>query len=150
MVGMRFRLLGPQAYFMRADTIEEIRLEYPDADIEQTQDPRVALPEADFVYTDVWTSMGQESEMQPRQVAFRPYQLNMPMLNHAPPACKVLHCLPARRGEEITDDVIDSARSVIVEQAGNRMHAQKGLLVWLSLQHGQLSVEELKRDGIKV
>ncbi|MCA9131977.1 MAG: ornithine carbamoyltransferase [Planctomycetales bacterium] len=150
MVGMRFRLLGPRNYFMPVDTLDTIRKRYPNADIVQSDDPRVGLAGAHFVYTDVWTSMGQEAERQTRQAAFQPYQLNSRLLQQAAANCKVLHCLPARRGEEITDDVIDGPHSLIVEQAGNRMHAQKGLLLWLALQHGQLSASDLESEGIEL
>ncbi len=148
MVGMRFRLLGPRDYFMPQATIDEILKHYPNADIDQSDSPQVGLAHADFAYTDVWTSMGQEAEMKLRQSIFKPFQLNRQLLKHAGSQCKVLHCLPARRGEEITDEVIDGAASLIVEQAGNRMHAQKGLLIWLALQHGQLSASELESQGI--
>ncbi len=150
MVGMRFRLLGPQSYFMSAATIKEISTRYPNADIGQSDDPKQGLAEADFVYTDVWTSMGQEAETKLRQAAFRPFQLNGQLLKHAHSHSKVLHCLPAKRGEEITDDVIDGKSSLIIQQAGNRMHAQKGLLIWLALQHKQLSASELESEGIEL
>lgn len=148
MVGMRFCLLGPREYFMPESTLEAISNRYPNAVIEQCEDPRSGLAEADFAYTDVWTSMGQEAEMKQRQAAFKPFQLNGDLLGLAGRNCKVLHCLPARRGEEITDEVIDGSSSLIVEQAGNRMHVQKGLLIWLALQHGQLSAARLESDGI--
>ncbi len=148
MVGMRFRLLGPRDYFMPQATIDAILMHYPNADIDQSDSPQIALARADFAYTDVWTSMGQEAEMKTRQAAFKPFQLNRQLLGHAEGKCKILHCLPARRGEEITDEVIDGSSSMIVEQAGNRMHAQKGLLIWLALQHQQLSADDLKREGI--
>jgi ornithine carbamoyltransferase len=83
-----------------------------------------------FVYTDVWTSMGQEKERGDRQRALRPYQVNAQLMRHCPNAL-FMHCLPARRGEEVTDDVIDGPNSVVVEEAANRMHVQKGLLAWL-------------------
>lgn len=150
MVGMRFRLLGPKSYFMPQATIDNILERYPNADIDQSDVPQVGLAGADFAYTDVWTSMGQEAEMKLRQAAFQPYQLNASLLKHAHANCKVLHCLPARRGEEITDDIIDGKASLIVEQAGNRMHAQKGLLIWLALQHDQLSASELEGSGIEL
>lgn len=149
MVGMRFRLLGPRSYFMPAETLDAIRDRYPTADIEQSENARESLAGSEFVYTDVWTSMGQESEMLDRQAAFGPFQLNCELLRLAAPGCKVLHCLPARRGEEITDEVMDSADSAIIDQAGNRMHAQKALLVWLAVQHGQLETSELEREGIQ-
>lgn len=148
MVGMRFRLLGPQDYFMPQSTLDDILARFPNADIEQSEVPQVGLANADFVYTDVWTSMGQEAEMKQRQTVFKPFQLNGKLLKLAHGNCKVLHCLPARRGEEITDEVIDAACSLVVEQAGNRMHAQKGLLIWLALQHQKLSASELESEGI--
>jgi ornithine carbamoyltransferase len=150
MVGMRFRLLGPQAYFMREEAIQSILERYPNADIEMSEDPKTALQGSDFAYTDVWTSMGQEAEMAERKSAFAPYQLNEALMKHASNNCKILHCLPARRGEEITDAVMDHPNSVIVEQAGNRMHAQKGLLIWLALQHKQLSATELEQEGVQL
>ena len=150
MVGMRFRLLGPREYFMPEQTISEILGRYPNADIAQSDDPRIGLADANFAYTDVWTSMGQEAEMKLRQTAFKPFQLSTGLLKHAPQKCKILHCLPARRGEEITDEVIDGSNSLVVQQAGNRMHGQKGLLVWLALQHGQLSGSELEASGIEL
>ncbi len=148
MVGMRFRLLGPRDYFMPPGTVDAIIERYPNADIDQSDRPQVGLAQADFCYTDVWTSMGQEAEMKLRQAAFGPFQLNAQLLKHAGAGCQVLHCLPARRGEEITDEVIDSKSSLIVEQAGNRMHAQKGLLIWLALQQGRLSAKQLEQEGI--
>ncbi len=148
MVGMRFRLLGPREYFMKQATIDAIHARYPNADINQSDKPSDGLAHADFVYTDVWTSMGQEAEMAQRQAAFKPFQLNGHLLKNARTSPRILHCLPARRGEEITDDVIDSKSSRVVQQAGNRMHAQKGLLIWLALQHGQLSPSDLQSEGI--
>ena len=90
-----------------------------------------AVSDADIIYTDVWASMGQEAEKAERLERFRPYQVNAELLAKAPGHVKVLHCLPAHRGEEITDEVIESRRSVVFEQAGNRMHAQKALLEWV-------------------
>ena len=98
-----------------------------------TEDPREAVRGAGFVYTDVWTSMGQESERELRRRLFAPYQVNEELLALAPGAA-VMHCLPAHRGEEVTDDVLDSERSIVFQQAGNRMHAQKALLKWLLLE----------------
>jgi ornithine carbamoyltransferase len=150
MVGMRFRLLGPPAYYMPTKAVEAILERYPKADIEMTSEPSKALPDADFVYTDVWTSMGQEAEMVERKRIFAPFQLNSALLKLASKNCKVLHCLPARRGEEITDEVLDGEQSLVVEQAGNRMHSQKGLLIWLALQHKQLAASELEQEGIEL
>jgi ornithine carbamoyltransferase len=92
-----------------------------------TEDPREAVRGAHFVYTDVWTSMGQEAEQALRRQVFRPYQLNAELLQHAPEAW-VMHCLPAHRGEEITDEVLDGERSIVFDQAENRLHAQKAVL----------------------
>ena len=104
------------------------------------------VAEADYIYTDVWTSMGQEAENESRKAAFAPYQVNSKLLSIAPEHCKVLHCLPARRGLEITDDVLDSERSIVFQQAGNRLHAQKGLLVWLAVANGYLNPSKSELD----
>jgi ornithine carbamoyltransferase len=92
-----------------------------------TEDPVEAVRGARFVYTDVWTSMGQEEESEKRRAIFEPFQLNARLLRHAPEAW-VMHCLPAHRGEEITDDVLDGPRSIVFDQAENRLHAQKAIL----------------------
>jgi ornithine carbamoyltransferase len=96
-----------------------------------TQDTAEALDGADAVYTDVWTSMGQEAESGERQRAFAPYQVDSELFALAKPEAIFLHCLPAKRGEEVTDQVMESPRSVVFDQAENRLHAQKALLVML-------------------
>jgi len=98
-----------------------------------THDPREAATGADVLYTDVWTSMGQEAERERRLEAFRRYQLNATLLGFAKAAAVVMHCLPAHRGEEITDDVLDGPRSIVLDQAENRLHAQKAVLCDLLL-----------------
>lgn len=150
MANMRFRLLGPGEYAMDEKTVKQIAERYPNADIAMTESADEAMKEADFVYTDVWTSMGQEAESEKRKADFAPFQLNSQLMAKAPSHCKILHCLPAKRGEEITDEVIDSANSSIIQQAGNRMHAQKGLLLWLALEHGKLQAASLKDQGIQL
>ncbi|ELY65242.1 ornithine carbamoyltransferase [Natrinema versiforme] len=95
-----------------------------------TTDPVEAVTDADVIYTDVWISMGQEDERDVRMNDFDGFQVNADLLEHAPEA-SVMHCLPAHRGEEITDDVIESERSIVFDQAENRLHAQKALLSWL-------------------
>lgn len=95
-----------------------------------TDDPVEAVAGTDAIYTDVWVSMGQEAERERRLGAFEGFQVNEDLLDHAHEA-RVMHCLPAHRGEEITDEVIESDRAMVFEQAENRLHAQKGLLAWL-------------------
>jgi len=96
-----------------------------------THDVEAAAGDADVVYTDVWTSMGQEGEAEARRRAFRPYQVNERVVELTRPDALVMHCLPAHRGEEITAEVIDGPRSVIFDQAENRLHVQKAIMVWL-------------------
>ncbi len=150
MVGMKFRLLGPSTYFIKDSFLQEVAKQYPNLDFVQSDKPEKILPGADFVYTDVWISMGQEAEAAERIRAFSPFQLSEKLMALTGMKSKIMHCLPARRGEEITDGVIDSAESIIVQQAGNRMHAQKALLLWMSLQHGTLDPALLTQEGIKL
>ena len=96
-----------------------------------THDPIEAVKDADAVYTDTWTSMGQEREAAKRKRDFKDYQVNRALMKHAKRDAVVMHCLPVHRGEEITDEVIDGAQSVVLEQAENRLHAQKAVMVWL-------------------
>jgi ornithine carbamoyltransferase len=100
--------------------------------IELASDPFDAVVGADAVYTDVWTSMGQEAEKEARLAAFRGYQVNAELLAAARPDTLVLHCLPAKRGIEITDEVIDGPNSVVWTQAENRMHSYRSILVELT------------------
>ena len=94
-------------------------------------DPAEAVSNADVINTDVWTSMGQEGERQQRLAAFSGYQINGDLVRQARSDVIVMHCLPAHRGEEITDDVMDGPNSVILDQAENRLHLQRALLEWL-------------------
>ncbi|MBQ5637303.1 MAG: ornithine carbamoyltransferase, partial [Selenomonadales bacterium] len=96
--------------------------------VEITQDILAAAKDADVVYTDVWASMGQEGEAEKRQKAFKDYQVNAAVMAVAKPDAIVLHCLPAHRGEEITDEVIESKQSVVFDEAENRLHAQKAVM----------------------
>ena len=130
LLGMRFVLAAPERYQFDAAFRRHLATILPQAVIEETTDPVAAVKDAAVVYTDVWTSMGQEAERKERLEAFAPYQVNAALMAHCPNAL-FMHCLPARRGEEVTDDVIDGDRSVVVTQAANRMHVQKGLIAWL-------------------
>ncbi len=96
-----------------------------------TAEPEVAVEQADAIYTDVWASMGQEHEMARRRPRFQPYQVNAALLSMAPAHALVMHCLPAHRGEEITADVLDGPQSVVFDQAENRLHVQKALILTL-------------------
>ena len=101
------------------------------ATIRWTATPAEAARGADILYTDVWVSMGQEKEREARLKVFQPYQINAKLLKLAKPGCRVLHCLPAHRGEEITDDVMEGRQSLVFNQAENRLHAHKALLLFL-------------------
>src|SRR5438105_10651520 len=104
--------------------------------IEITSDAAAAVSGADAVYTDVWASMGKESEAQQRKAIFTPYQVNERLMAQAKPEALFMHCLPAHRGDEVTDGVIDSAQSVVFDQAENRLHVQKAILLSLLAQNG--------------
>jgi ornithine carbamoyltransferase len=99
--------------------------------IETLADPQTAVKGAHVLYTDVWASMGQEEEADARALVFGPYQVNQALLDLADPSAIVLHCLPAHRGQEITDEVIDGPRSAVWDQAEDRLHSQKALLLVL-------------------
>ncbi len=102
-----------------------------EGNVKVDHDPSKGVKDADVIYTDVWVSAGMEDEKQRRMKAFPPYQVNMELVEKAKPDCIVMHCLPAHRGLEITSEAMDSPQSAVFDQAENRMHAQKGLLLWL-------------------
>lgn len=130
-LGVQFTIASPEGYGFDEDYVARVKQEAPEFEFIQTRDPAEAVRDANAVYTDVWASMGQESEKEARAKAFADYQVNEELMKHAPSEACFLHCLPAHRGEEVTDGVIDGPQSVVIQQAGNRMHVQKGLLVWL-------------------
>lgn len=99
--------------------------------IEFFEDPKKAVNESDFIYTDVWVSMGEEDEAGERKKTFQPYQVNKELLAEASSDIKVMHCLPAHRGEEITDEIMDGPNSIVFDQAENRLHVQKALMSYL-------------------
>jgi ornithine carbamoyltransferase len=130
-LGVQLAVCTPTGYEIDPQFIADMRREFPVLDLVLTNDPREAVRDAAAVYTDVWASMGQESEQAQRKKDFAAYQINAQMMAQAPPEAIFLHCLPAHRGEEVTDEVIDGPQSVVIDQAANRMHVQKGILVWL-------------------
>ena len=130
-LGMRFVMAAPKKYQFDADFLAVLKEEVPQLKMTVTSNPREAVRNAAAVYTDVWTSMGQESENDVRRKALADYQVNEVLLGHAPESVFFMHCLPARRGEEVTDAVIDGPSSIVVQQAANRLHVQKGILTWL-------------------
>jgi putrescine carbamoyltransferase len=106
-----------------------------------------AVRQADFIYTDLWWWVGQEDEIPERRAAFMPaYQVNLGLFNQAPAHCKFMHCLPASRGVEATDEVLDHPRSIIFDQSENRLHTEKGLLAYLLYPRLKQPGEELKAD----
>jgi len=130
LLGMRFVLAGPEGYHFSSEFLEHIGRVVPGAEVHQTTDPREAVADASVVYTDVWASMGQEQERAERAKAFAAYQVNEHLMALAPEAI-FMHCLPAHRGEEVTSGVIDGPQSVVIQEAANRLHVQKGLIAWL-------------------
>lgn len=130
--GFHFAIACPAGYEPDAEVLAAARRD--GADILVTHDPAQALAGADVAYTDVWASMGQEDEAEERRGVFAPYQLNSAALRHAKPDALVMHCLPAHRGEEVTAEVIDGPASIVFDQAENRLHVQKAILVWLNDQ----------------
>jgi ornithine carbamoyltransferase len=130
--GARVRVASPSGFELPAKVRRECeRVAQAGGGLEITGDPLAAVDGADAVYTDVWTSMGQEAEAEARRAAFVPFQVNGALMARARPGALAMHCLPAHRGEEITDEVIDSASSVVFDQAENRLHTQKALLAML-------------------
>lgn len=139
--GMEFAIAAPSGYQLDGEDVARASAlaEQTGGKISLVEDPAFAAQDADVLYTDVWASMGQEEEAAQRAKVFPPYQLNAGLVARADPDVMVMHCLPAHRGQEITDEVIDGSHSVVFLQAENRMHAQKAALVELlspdSLRH---------------
>ena len=133
MLGANVVVASPRGYELSAEVCATVRRgAQPGATIRVTNDPIEAVRHAHAVYTDVWTSMGQEDEAASRREIFAPYQVNAALMAHARADALFMHCLPAHRGVEVTDDVIDSPASVVFEQAENRLHTQKALLALLA------------------
>lgn len=132
-LGANFTIANPEGFDMPLPAIEEARkfAQASGSTINLTRDAHMAVKSADVIYTDTWTSMGQEGESVRREKVFPPYQVNAGLVREANPNVIVMHCLPAHRNMEITDEVADGPHSVIFPQAHNRLHAQKGILVRL-------------------
>ena len=130
-MGLRMTLCSPKAYEFPPAFASQLKSVVPNLDLTVTEDVKAAVREADVIYTDVWASMGQEGESAARRAAFAPYQVTETLMKTAPDGCRFLHCLPAHRGDEVTDGVMDGPQSLVYEQAENRMHLAKGLLVTL-------------------
>jgi ornithine carbamoyltransferase len=125
--GLELRLGCPSGYEPDKTFVPRIKR----ARVLITHDPKEAVSGVDAVYTDTWTSMGQEREAARRRRDFKVFQVNRELLKHAKPNALVMHCLPAHRGEEITDEVLDGPNSVVLDEAENRLHVQKAIMLWL-------------------
>jgi ornithine carbamoyltransferase len=130
-LGIELRFGCPDGYEPDPTVLEAAASADGAGSLELFRDPRLAVAGADAVYTDAWFSMGQEGEADLRAPLFRPYQVNAALMAHAAPDALAMHCLPAHRNQEITDDVLDGPGSIVLDQAENRLHAQKALLVRL-------------------
>jgi len=138
-MGLRLSIASPRGYEPDAGIVQKAYgiAENTGATLWIMDDPVQAVKGADVVYTDVWASMGQEHEAELRRGVFRPYQLNTELLAETSRHAVVMHCLPAHRGEEITTEVLESTRSLVFDEAENRLHVQKALLVFLLAETGQ-------------
>jgi ornithine carbamoyltransferase len=145
-LGANFTLAAPEGYDLDPRAVEIARRAAEDSGsaLLFVRDPHEAVTGADVIYTDTWTSMGQEAETEKRRLVFPPYQVNERLLSEAAPGAIVMHCLPAHRGEEITDQVMDGPQSVVFPQAENRLHAQKAILARLLADP-----EQLKKSGTR-
>jgi len=132
-LGIDISLACPIGYFPDSDVVDFCEGYSVESSSEMvlTDIPAIAAKDSDFIYTDVWTSMGQEKEQLQRMEKFAPYQVNDELFSHAKPEALFLHCLPAHRGEEVSSNIIDSTRSIVFDQAENRLHAQKAVMALL-------------------
>jgi len=133
MAGVNFNIASPKEYTIDTSILKKAQTyaKTSGAKIFCTEDPQAAAKDADVIYTDTWTSMGQEAEAAVRRKAFAEYQVNEKLLSFTRNNSIVMHCLPAHHGEEVAVGLLDSPRSVVFDQAENRMHAQKALLAWI-------------------
>ncbi|HDY66960.1 MAG TPA: ornithine carbamoyltransferase [Candidatus Scalindua sp.] len=128
-LNVSYQIASPENYELSAEFLEKVRgIATSSTCIEQYRDPKKVVGNADVIYTDTWVSMGKEKEVETRRNDFKGYQVNSTLVSYARKDVSVMHCLPAHRGEEITDDVIDGPNSIVYDQAENRLHIQKALL----------------------
>src|SRR5450755_1995525 len=132
-VGAKVSIATPERYGLNPVivTMAKAIADRSEATLRILNDPRKAVAGADAVYTDAWASMGHEQEADERAAIFSPFQVNAALMQLAKPHARFMHCLPAHRGQEVTDQVIDSVNSIVFDQAENRLHIQKAILVWL-------------------
>jgi ornithine carbamoyltransferase len=130
-LGVRFVLAAPRGYWFPEDFRARFEAVFPDTPLRVEEDPARAVAGAHAVYTDVWASMGQEGEAESRRRDFEPYRVDARLMGGARSDAVFLHCLPAHRGEEVTDEVLDGAQSRVIPEAANRLHFQKALILWL-------------------
>jgi putrescine carbamoyltransferase len=146
-LGMHFTHAAPKKYQAPAEWQAEAQKNCRESggSLKVTDDPAAAVKEADFIYTDLWWWVGQEDQIPERRAAFMPkYQVNLDLFKKAPGHCKFMHCLPASRGVEATDEVMDHPRSIIFDQSENRLHTEKGLLAYFVYPRLKRPSEELK------
>jgi len=137
--GRRMAVATPLGYEPEAEIVSQAREDGRETGFELTltHDPREAVAGADAVYTDVWASMGQEAEKEARAAIFAPFQVNARLMAAAKPGAHFMHCLPAHRGDEVTDEVVDSPASIVFDEAENRLHVQKSIMVLLMGKNGK-------------
>jgi ornithine carbamoyltransferase len=143
--GMRFTVSHPEGYGFTPE--QRDRLGAAGVSLVEGLSPTEAVDGADAVYTDAWYSMGQEAEKEIRSKVFRPWQVNSALMESAGPEAVLLHCLPAHRGEEVTDEVIDGPRSLVWQQAENRMHSARGLMWFLCAEADSAAYGSAVRRG---
>lgn len=138
-LGVNFTIASPEGYELTDEVLAlgEMFADESGSTVNRLRDPHEAVLGAKVIYTDTWTSMGQEEEARRREQVFPPYQVNQVLVDEADPEAIVMHCLPAHRGQEITDEVADGPHSVLFPQAHNRLHAQKAILVRLLVNEGK-------------
>ncbi|MEO0076774.1 MAG: ornithine carbamoyltransferase [candidate division WOR-3 bacterium] len=132
-LGINMKIATPKGYEPKPEIVQKAMqlAKQSNAKITLTNSPQEAVKDSEFIYTDTWTSMGQEHEAEKRAVVFKDFQLNKQLLKNAPKLHYIMHCLPAHRGQEITDEVLDGPNSIVLEQAENRLNIQRAVLLSL-------------------